>query len=514
MSMKQVLVSLNRQVARVKLVNALRQPPGRIFCLPPPTQIAQVIQSTVQPVSYSAGSSFLSSLRDLTRRTLFPIAVPRMPGWMHRVARSYARPVAPLLGFIAAFLQESKTEEFRTNAAFVAVHAEANEFSKKSMAHFLPKRDFSDLLSVSELEFGRPLGKGCNAAVYEARMRSYFEPEKPYDLAVKVLFNYSNNADADEVAQFFETELLPSRFRHLSIVDVFRSVVDLIPELPQSSELFPGALPQKYNNEGLGANHTMFVLMNKYSGTLRDRLLTHGRCGYREGLTIFSQLLEGVVKLGKENVAHRDIKSDNILLANSEDGEVLRAVVSDFGCSLNSLRLHYFSSHISKGGNRALMAPEVVNAKPGILSFIDYGRSDLWAVGTIAYEIFKGFNPFFEGVFKLDSGTYDDSQLLDITEGHEFLNRLVRRVLRRDYRQRPSPAVAATACYMLLWDFPLGDKEQVLTLEMIRLWIMQLCVKLICESRENAVQRALLGTFLRRCNVADITEAWRVLTTV
>ena len=44
------------------------------------------------------------------------------------------------------------------------------------MAHFVPQKDFSDLLSVSELEFGRPLGKGCNAAVYEARMRSYFEP--------------------------------------------------------------------------------------------------------------------------------------------------------------------------------------------------------------------------------------------------------------------------------------------------------------------------------------------------
>ena len=80
------------------------------------------------------------------------------------------------------------------------------------------------------------------------------------------MFNYSvysNNCDAEEVSRFFETELVPSRFRHLNIVDVFKSVVDLIPDLPHSAELFPSALPEKYHADGLGANQTMFVLMNK-----------------------------------------------------------------------------------------------------------------------------------------------------------------------------------------------------------------------------------------------------------
>ena len=60
------------------------------------------------------------------------------------------------------------------------------------------------------------------------------------------------------------------------------------------------------------------MVFARYSCTLRHQLLKLGKCAYREGLALFAQLLEGVVKLGKEQVAHRDIKSDNILLATSE----------------------------------------------------------------------------------------------------------------------------------------------------------------------------------------------------
>ena len=34
------------------------------------------------------------------------------------------------------------------------------------------------------------------------------------------------------------------------------------------------------------------------------------------------------------------------------------------------------------------MAPEVANAVPGIFSFINYEKADVWSCGTMAYEIF------------------------------------------------------------------------------------------------------------------------------
>jgi len=60
----------------------------------------------------------------------------------------------------------------------------------------------------------------------------------------------------------------------------------------------------------------------------------------------------------------------------------------------HGLYLPYNSHDIDKGGNIALMAPEVITAEPGSFTSINYTKADLWAVGTIAYEIFGMENPF------------------------------------------------------------------------------------------------------------------------
>jgi len=73
-------------------------------------------------------------------------------------------------------------------------------------------------------------------------------------------------------------------------------------------------------------------------------------------------------------------------------------VVTDFGCCLadknHGLYLPYNTHDIDKGGNIALMAPEVITAEPGPFTNINYTKADLWTVGTIAYEIFGMQNPF------------------------------------------------------------------------------------------------------------------------
>lgn len=73
-------------------------------------------------------------------------------------------------------------------------------------------------------------------------------------------------------------------------------------------------------------------------------------------------------------------------------------VVTDFGCCLadknHGLYLPYNTHDIDKGGNVALMAPEVIIAEPGPFTSINYTKADLWTVGAIAYEIFGMRNPF------------------------------------------------------------------------------------------------------------------------
>lgn len=60
----------------------------------------------------------------------------------------------------------------------------------------------------------------------------------------------------------------------------------------------------------------------------------------------------------------RDLKADNVLLDVSEGNDVCPAlVITDFGCCLadkkNGLNLPYKTADTDRGGNIALMAPEV-----------------------------------------------------------------------------------------------------------------------------------------------------------
>lgn len=134
-----------------------------------------------------------------------------------------------------------------------------------------------------------------------------------------------------------------------------------------------------------------------------------------------AQLLEGVAHLTAHSIAHRDLKSDNILLETRErDAPIL--VLSDFGCCLadksNKLSLPYTSYNVDKGGNAALMAPEIINQNPGTFSVLNYHKSDLWAAGTIAYEIFGMCNPFYDGPNwkKLRNVDYKETDLPNLSE--------------------------------------------------------------------------------------------------
>lgn len=89
--------------------------------------------------------------------------------------------------------------------------------------------------------------------------------------------------------------------------------------------------------------------------------------------------------------------------------------ICDFGCCLmeseHGFQIPYTTGEVSKGGNSALMAPEIKCANPGKHSVLDYSKADLWAAGALAYEIFGLENPFYGKEHKLDSRTYQEKDL-------------------------------------------------------------------------------------------------------
>lgn len=130
--------------------------------------------------------------------------------------------------------------------------------------------------------------------------------------------------------------------------------------------------------------------------------------------------------------------------------EIPHVVLADFGCALtSSFMLPYENEFTDLGGNLSLRAPEIRRATPG--SVLDYHLADLWAAGTMSYEIFTRMNPFYS---KLSSTTYIEDELPELPKRVHFaVKALVSRMLRIDPKDRPTPHVAANVVTLSLFRF-------------------------------------------------------------
>eukprot|EP00914_Ancora_sagittata_P025900 GHVO01051167.1.p1 GENE.GHVO01051167.1~~GHVO01051167.1.p1 ORF type:complete len:646 (-),score=79.31 GHVO01051167.1:16-1953(-) len=345
-----------------------------------------------------------------------------------------------------------------------------------------------EVLSLSEVESLPPLDFDAESditIIEESEASSLYsyrdEPDlqvhqaSMFNLAVKMMFNFDTESLAYAIWDRMQNELVPSNGSawqmevwhsgtkakmkrlppHPNIVAMEGSFVGEVPQLTNAFEEFPDALPERINPDGYGRNKTLFIVMKKYPLTLRQYLQSHD-LSLKESVLIFVQLLEAIVHLQNHGYAHRDLKSDNLLVDFDRTGSPV-LVLTDFGCCLSSgtfgLRVHYSSGDVCKGGNGALMAPEIACAVPGWLNWLDYSRSDVWAAGAIAYEIFGAENPFYRnGGVRLDSRTYDVNTLPSLPDHVpvEIAN-VVYSLLNRDPSKRLPVVSAANVLHRWLW---------------------------------------------------------------
>src|SRR6266571_1892107 len=120
--------------------------------------------------------------------------------------------------------------------------------------------------------------------------------------------------------------------------------------------------------------------------SLRAKLAREGELPIPESVRLLRDVADALAYAHAHGVVHRDIKPDNVLVANHH------AVVTDFGVAKALSESTGKSSLTSAGvalGTPAYMAPEQAAADP----HTDH-RCDIYAVGALGYEMLTGRPPF------------------------------------------------------------------------------------------------------------------------
>ena len=134
-------------------------------------------------------------------------------------------------------------------------------------------------------------------------------------------------------------------------------------------------------------NLVYFIMAFIAGDNLATRLQRMGALDHTEVRKILREVADALAYAHKRNVVHRDIKPDNILLDNDSG----RAMVTDFGIAraltdTGDSRLTATGMAI---GTPAYMSPEQSAGE----SEID-GRSDLYSLGVVGYQMATGELPF------------------------------------------------------------------------------------------------------------------------
>ena len=114
----------------------------------------------------------------------------------------------------------------------------------------------------------------------------------------------------------------------------------------------------------------------------------------------FYQIAHAIAFLHSKNICHRDLKLENILLANS--GPTSRIKVTDFGLSKKWSSTSLLKTFV---GTPSYMAPEVIRgAGQPSGNMVPYScKSDCWSLGVILYILLSGQQPFVRHRSSMDN---------------------------------------------------------------------------------------------------------------
>ena len=243
----------------------------------------------------------------------------------------------------------------------------------------------------------KELGKGAMGIVYKA-----FDPQIDREVALKIL-RKDRLTDDEFARRFFKEAKAIGRLSHPNIVTVY----------------------------DVGQDHgTIYIAMEFLEGRPLDEAIKKDGLKITDIGSIGVQIAEALDYAHKKGVIHRDIKPSNIILNSAG-----RIKITDFGVAQieDLLTLHQTQAGAIIG-TPVYMPPEQVNGQP-----VD-GRSDLYALGVILYELLTGAKPFtgenFAAIFASVINHTPDEPVKIVSDISKFQSDLIMKSISKEPDRR------------------------------------------------------------------------------
>ncbi|KAG9278490.1 death-associated protein kinase 2 [Astyanax mexicanus] len=168
-----------------------------------------------------------------------------------------------------------------------------------------------------------------------------------------------------------------------------------------------------------------------------------------EAIEFLKQILKGVAFMHSKQIAHFDLKPENIMLSDKKV-EHPEIKIIDFGLAQ---RLTPGEEYRSLCGTPQYIGPEVINYEPLSVA------SDMWSIGVITYILLSGLSPF--------QGDTDEETLRNIVDmKYEFEEQYFSQTsdMAKDFIEKllikePSERMTAEECLLHPWIKPLTRKQ-------------------------------------------------------
>ncbi|MBN9121699.1 MAG: protein kinase [Planctomycetes bacterium] len=322
------------------------------------------------------------------------------------VALENVRLIDGLEGLIklrTAELEEANKQLVAANAELMAAHRQADRVFA-AYAKVLPGTVLDGKYRLDE-----ELGSGGFGVVFRGR---HMILECP--IAVKVFRPVAGNDSSRELQRFLREGATAARLNHPNAVRVLDS--------------------------GVSSGGVAFLAMELLRGrSLAKELAAVGPPSLRRAAAIGATVADVLAAAHRQGIVHRDIKPDNVFLHSDADGQEVVKVV-DFGIAKFFTGPHGNDQLTRTGeylGTPRFVAPERIHGTE-----TDDGRSDVYSLGALLYELVCGASPWTKDQERqIAAGLARDPQPQPMRQFRRNvppeLERLVQQALAWDATKRP-----------------------------------------------------------------------------